>query len=315
MRAVLVHIENAERYHRRANVERDDHLYTDVIYRTNHAFEGILKEAYSVLAGGSADRMTPNEIEEYLLENDVLPDRVVELLKNYRRNWRNPSTHDYQLFFSEHESFLAIVTVSAFVSILVDQMLKQVAYRGGVEGLEDAAGLARQEVVDFLSLRAIEKVWRALISFGQHYVKNFGKMSLMDRNSTNAQMAAFVTKFAPELEVRQDVTRRIGDHSATFDLIILDGESEVAIETRDPRPYDFDGGGVVFDVAMDQLAERLRLVRLKAGVVFFYPNADTDEMIAITGSTAWPRDLVLCEVHGGHKSEYDFDDETGEAEK
>lgn len=312
LRAILVHIENAERYHRRANAERDEHLYTDVIYRTNHAFEGILKEAYGVLAGGSADRRTPNEIETYLVDNNVLPDRVVDLLKNYRQHWRNPSTHDYQLFFSEHESYLAIVTVSAFVSILVDQMLKKIAYLDEIKRLESAAGSARKDIENFGSLKSIEKVWKVLVAFGQHYILDFENMSKIDRNSANAQMAAFITKFAPELTVIQDATIRRGTASVTFDLMIEDGDAVVAIETRDPRPYHFDGGDIISDVAIDQLAERLHLSGLNSGIVFFYPKSGVDEMVAITASTAWPKDLAMCEIHGGHQSECEYGDDVVE---
>src|SRR5438128_3025921 len=77
--SVLAHIEIAERYHLRAKKERDEHLYTDVIYRTNHAFEGILKEAYVTLAEKSADNLSPYDIEEYLLTSNVLRSRVVDL--------------------------------------------------------------------------------------------------------------------------------------------------------------------------------------------------------------------------------------------
>ena len=77
LQSVLTHIEIAERYHHRAKADRDEHLYTDVIYRTNHAFEGILKEAYVVLAEKPADKLTPHEIEEYLLSSKALRGRVM----------------------------------------------------------------------------------------------------------------------------------------------------------------------------------------------------------------------------------------------
>ena len=83
--SILAHIEIAERHHLRAKKDRDEHLYTDVIYRTNHAFEGILKEAYITLADKPADKLTPFEIEEYLLKSNALRGRVVDLLTNYRQ--------------------------------------------------------------------------------------------------------------------------------------------------------------------------------------------------------------------------------------
>src|SRR5207253_11231210 len=140
----------------------DEHRYTDVIYRTNHAFEGILKEAYITLADKPADKLTPFEIEEYLLKSNALRGRVVDLLTNYRQNWRNPSTHDYQLFFSKQESFLAIVTVSAFASILLDQMLERIAYKAKFAELDNAAKLARDRIKNFDKLASIEKTSKVL---------------------------------------------------------------------------------------------------------------------------------------------------------
>lgn len=48
--AVILHIERAEKYWVNAKEDSDEIMFTDVIYRTNQAFEGALKEAYLVLA-------------------------------------------------------------------------------------------------------------------------------------------------------------------------------------------------------------------------------------------------------------------------
>lgn len=125
MPSVLRHIEIAEDYFNRARIEREDDMFTDVIYRTNHAFEGILKEAYTILAGRNPINITPNEIEKYLQNNNIFRPRVMELFKNYRTEWRNPSTHDYQLTFTEQEAFLSIMSVTSFISILLDQMIEK----------------------------------------------------------------------------------------------------------------------------------------------------------------------------------------------
>jgi len=45
VKAVIRHIEVAERYLTRAREGREEDLFNDVIYRTNQAFEGMLKEA------------------------------------------------------------------------------------------------------------------------------------------------------------------------------------------------------------------------------------------------------------------------------
>ena len=138
VKAVLTHIEVAEKYFQRAKQENDPHLFTDVIYRTNHAFEGILKEAYIILADKVAENTSTYEIENYLTANNIFKERVMELFKNYRQNWRNPSTHDHQLFFTEQEAFLAIVTVSAFVSILVDQIIQKISFTFSKQRVESS---------------------------------------------------------------------------------------------------------------------------------------------------------------------------------
>jgi len=304
LQSVLTHIEIAERYHHRAKAERDEHLYTDVIYRTNHAFEGILKEAYVVLADKPADKLTPNEIEAYLLSSKALRGRVVDLLKNYRQHWRNPSTHDYQLFFSEQESYLAIVTVSAFVSILLDQMLEKIAYIAKFQALKNEARLARDRIKNFSELPPVEKVWRVIASYADHYLKNFVTMSQYSRSTSNAQLAAFIAKVAPELSVEQEVSVANADQEFMFDLVVTDNGTRVVVETREPRSHDSTEAHFISDAAVSQLAARLRAAGLNSGVIFFYPGAPDEIPITTTASSTWPKDLNLREVYGADPSEF-----------
>lgn len=308
LESVLAHIEIAERHHLRAKKDRDEHLYTDVIYRTNHAFEGILKEAYVILADQSADKLTPFEIEEYLLRNNVLRGRVVDLLTNYRQNWRNPSTHDYQLFFSEQESFLAIVTVSAFASILLDQMLERIAYKTKFIELDNAAKLARDQIKDFDKLPPIDKASKVLLSYASHYIKNFDSMSAFSRSAANAQMAAFIKKVAPELDVDLEVETETNDQKFRFDLVIRDEDKTVVIETREPRPRDYYESPFDDDAAINQLSQRLYATGKNSGVLFCYPGRSDDTAVMTTASSAWPNDLNLREIFSDDPAKYDEGD-------
>lgn len=303
--SVLTHIEIAERHHLRAKKDRDEHLYTDVIYRTNHAFEGILKEAYIILAEKPADKLSPFEIEEYLLQSNALRSRVSDLLTNYRQNWRNPSTHDYQLFFSEQESFLAIVTVSAFTSILLDQMLERLAYKSKFTELDNAAKLAREQIENFDQLAPIEKASKVLYSFSSHYIKNFISMSSYNRSSANAQMAAFIKKVAPELDVELEVEAGYTDQRFRFDLIVKDKDNIVVVETREPRPEDHYESPFDDEAAINQLSRRLYASGLTNGIVFFYPGRSEDTAVMTTASTAWPKDLKLREIYSADPDIFD----------
>lgn len=123
LRAVLVHIEAAYRHLGRAEgAEADESAYTDAIYRCNQAFEGGVKEAYRVLTGDDPSKKTIYDIEKHLEKNSVFRDRVLSLFTNYRTEWRNKSTHDYTLDFDGPEAFLAIVSISGFTKLLIDQV-------------------------------------------------------------------------------------------------------------------------------------------------------------------------------------------------
>lgn len=301
--SVLLHIQIAERHHQRARDNRDEHLYTDSIYRTNHAFEGILKEAYLTLAEKTPDTLTPYQIEEYLLENNILRGRVADLLKNYRQHWRNPSTHDHKLFFSEQESFLAIVSVSAFANILIDQMLEKQVFTSKYRSLGNEAKLARDGITNFSKLTTIDKVQEILSAYADHYIHNFETVSVYGRSSANAQLAAFIVKVAPELKVEQEVIFTSEHSEIIFDLVITDDKETVAVETRDSNSIETPRLFGSSDSAMNQLAWKLRDSNIKNGVLFCYPGSPDQSAITITNSTSWPGNIDLREIYGADPSE------------
>ncbi len=156
--AVIRHIEVADRYLSQARVGNEEDLFNDVIYRTNQASEGILKEAYSVLTSQDGSNLSPNQIEQHLVQGKVLAARVLELFKNYRQNWRNPSTHNHKLFFGEQEALLAIVSVSAFANILLDQIIEAINRKREQERLSDYSEKLREAVNRFDAMSFPERV-------------------------------------------------------------------------------------------------------------------------------------------------------------
>ena len=125
---VLAHLEQAEGLYSRGTSDREDQYFTDAVYRANHAFEGMLREAYGLFTGKDATGLNIATIENRLLKDGVFQTRVMELFKNNRQSWRNPSTHDHTLFFDRVESFLAVQSVSSFVNILYEQMVEKIAH-------------------------------------------------------------------------------------------------------------------------------------------------------------------------------------------
>jgi hypothetical protein len=122
LRAVTRHIDAAIGHYQRAKNTEDDDAFTDSIYRTNQAYEGSLKEAYRALYKEEPGKKSLFDIENRLQENNGLRERVIQQMKRYREDYRNPSTHNYKLDFDENESLLAIFTVGGFAKLLVDQI-------------------------------------------------------------------------------------------------------------------------------------------------------------------------------------------------
>jgi len=125
---VVSHIERAEHFYLKAEIEKDDQYYTDVIYRTNQAYEGMLKITYQCFTGGGDDsecNLSTFQIEQYLEEEQIFNERIKFAFALYRKKWRNPSVHEYGLFFSKLEAFLAIINVTSFVYVLSNQLAEQ----------------------------------------------------------------------------------------------------------------------------------------------------------------------------------------------
>lgn len=100
---IIIHIERAFQLFTQGVETGEEQNYTDVIYRCNQAFEGCSRQAFLVLAEKSEKELSKTQawkIEKYLIDNDVLNERLLPLFKNYREKWRNESSHNFKLFFS-----------------------------------------------------------------------------------------------------------------------------------------------------------------------------------------------------------------------
>jgi hypothetical protein len=128
---IIIHIERAELYYLEGIKKNDDNFFTDVVYRTNQAFEGSLRQSYMVLAN-KTEKQTKSKrtfnIEEYFESNSIFNDRVLKLFENYRKEWRNESSHDHKLFFNQSEAFLAVINVSSYIYVLFNQIIEKLAF-------------------------------------------------------------------------------------------------------------------------------------------------------------------------------------------
>ncbi len=127
-------------------------------------------------------------------QQSVLRPRVLSQLTNYRREWRNPSAHDYRLDFDEDEALLAIVTVSAFAIVLIDQITERIAF-------EEARETANSESI---SAGEFDSLTERIINLLEQFTKQFNQTH-KDRSDIRevevvGALSGFLTSTAADLE-------------------------------------------------------------------------------------------------------------------
>lgn len=272
--AVIRHVEVAERYFSRARDEHEEDLFNDVIYRTNQAFEGMLKEAYTVLSSNDGAKLSPHQIEQHLLQASVFTARVLDLFKNYRQQWRNPSTHNHNLFFSEQEALLAIVSVSAFANILLDQIIEVINFKREQEEVQRFRGKFQQVLQDTESKPLHEQLVALLKQFSGDLVSSITAPPRI----TEAEVIGRVHGFLETIGIGGVVKRepiitsglvKVGQHrrsSLRPDLYVIKGAEEVVIEVKRPG---FNKS--TMDSGQSQVLSYLEGLNLRHGILYLPP--------------------------------------------
>jgi hypothetical protein len=233
IQAVTRHIKAAERYLLRARGERDDDLFNDVIYRTNQAFEGMLKEAYSVLTDKDGTKLSPHQIEQHLVSESVLASRVLDLFTNYRQQWRNPSTHNHRLFFGEQEALLAIVSVSAFTTILLDQIIEKVSYTREREEISNRKDIINRRLNNYGEGPLHEQVILLLDLFSDNLQMSRTDLNTMREVEVIGHLSAFITLIDSSIEVSQQQIL-LGEKQLRPDFIFSKQNEKVVLELKRP---------------------------------------------------------------------------------
>lgn len=268
VRAAVRHVAAGERHLQRGRSNCDDDAYNDVIYRTNQAFEGLLKEAYQILTDSDASELTPYDIEQRLSTEKRFSERVLTAFQRYRKEWRNPSTHDHTLLFSEQEALLALVSVSAFAAVLIDQIIESVSFRNQQLSVQD-----NRTSLD----RAFDQV-----PFNQEIVSLLKMFARSQRLTSSADglptseteligaLAGFLAAADPGLDVRTTV--KVGKREV--DLLLVRDEIKAPIEIKR------GGAGYFLDAAAEQVKTVLIELAQSTGFVFM-PPASVDEPIDV----------------------------------
>jgi len=267
LKSVILHIEMAERHFENGKKEDDDRFFTDAIHRSNQAYEGSLKEAYQMLTGKKPNKMSPYEIEQSFQKDLILKERVLTFFENYRRDWRNTSTHDYKLFFSEQEAFLAIVNVCAFFNILLDQMIERKAYNKEKIKLSES-GVISQKQVKYKSL--IEQISSLLVDFPNHVLTKNESDSTPQyfHNERIGMLAAYIDSSDTEIEVTTDYSIINGGRRLYTDMLVRKGESSLVLEIKVATRNNAD----LLSAGQNQLSRYMDAADFKNGILYILPK-------------------------------------------
>jgi hypothetical protein len=229
--AVFAHINRAEFYYNQGKIDND--FFNDVIYRSNQAYEGALKESYKVLADKSDDevvRKSPNDIERYFETNNIFRDRVLQLFSNYRKEWRNKSTHDYKLFFDESEAFIALTSVTSFVHLLLKQIQEKVTYLTQQKILAEESNKAdkAKSIVIAHDISPVNKLVDIVSEFAKQYSRQIFNLQ-EDRGVREVEIIglfhAYTESIGHDIEIIREPRFNIGSNALRPDFLIkIDGE-------------------------------------------------------------------------------------------
>ena len=279
LKAVLLHIETAFRHLSRGQDSDDDTAFTDAIYRTNQAFEGSIKEAYRVLADQDPAHKRPYDIESYLEKGNVFRKRVLSQFTTYRTDWRNPSAHDYKLDFDESEAFLAIVSVTAFACLLLDQIAERLAFNKS----KAEAEAQKQKLAGAFdtSLDVYKRTVSVILEFCRNHMPINNALAITEVQMIGS-LHGFFASAAPDLTTQVDVA--IGTPgNYRVDLTISSQGVMIPVEVK--RSYRPDH----MSSAIQQVFKYTELSNASNGILLCLPTMQSemvvDDVISTTSDT------------------------------
>ena len=270
LKATLFHIETAFRHLRRGQKDEDQTAFTDAVYRTNQAFEGAIKEAYRVLTKKNPENVRPYDIELHFSKSGTFRQRVLDQFTNYRKEWRNPSTHDYKLDFNESEAFLAIVSVTAFSCLLLDEITQQLAHDKEVVAVLQIADKVREEANvssgDLLT-RTVEALKVYFLRHTYEQVKSGSAAQWL------GSVSGFLAAIIPDAAITTDAPLGTNKLHITADLLIECGNERVIVEIKNRLNI------LTYKNVLNQVEHLMLSSGISDGVIFFLPTMLKSEEI------------------------------------
>ena len=186
----------------------------------------------------------------------------MELFRNYRTEWRNPSTHNHKLFFSEEEAFLAIISVSSFISILLDQITGQINFDAEQAKAQDRVDTTRASIPNYDTLPLLERLKRLFVAFVDE-----DDWEYRNEQEIIGLIAGFIASVDPTIIIQRDKRFRLGNVVLKTDMVFSSESEQVIVEVKTATP----GLGRMAR-AQQQLVTFMVSSGITDGVLYFVPK-------------------------------------------
>src|SRR3989338_4988853 len=291
--AVLRHIEMAEQHFHNGREKSENDLFSDVIYRANQAFEGSLKESYSILAGKDPANERAFDLEAYFAKNEIFQERVTDLFTNYRKKWRNPSTHDHLATFSESEAFLSLLSVTSFACVLIDQMIEHLTFENEKNRLTKHSA----EIKEALDKHATEPFVDRLTVALQNFISQPTLNNVQSEIELAANLKAYLSSILSFIETTQEPLIHDSQGEMRPDFAVKEGKSKAVIELKRYLKWN----DKLMQAANDQIRRYMNAMDAEVGIVLFVPNissSDKTKTESFTLATPLDDDRYVVMIRG-----------------
>lgn len=297
--AVIRHIEIGEQHFSRARDEGNNDLFSDVIYRANQAFEGSLRESYTILAGKNPGKKKAFELEAYFAKENIFKERVTDLFTNYRTKWRNPSTHDHLASFTESEAFLAILSVTSFAGVLIDQMIERLVFNHEIKRLSKQSKVLSKALSEHAGEPFVDRLAIAL----RHFVSQKSLCEVHSEIELSANLNAFITSIMPSVISFQEAQFNDSQGIIRPDFLISENDHKAVIELKLYQTWNPN----LEQAAKNQLRRYMSATDAEVGILLLVPakgTMDGKETSAITIATQLEDGRSIVIIRVAQKPEY-----------
>jgi hypothetical protein len=206
--------------------------------------------------------------------SDLLKERVLSLFTNYRTEWRNKSTHDYELYFTEQEAFLAIINICAFFNILLDQIIEKKAYDQEKSELSKSKILTDVPIKD---LNLIKQISQLLVMFSNDAPSKMVGTSMpryFEKQLIGA-LAAYLNSADEKVEVITEYQISAASHRFIADMLVKKADRLLLIEIKAPTKFN----DKMLHRGREQLFSYMSSSGITEGILYFSPVKNDTTMI------------------------------------